>query len=340
METLLKEFKTELQEKLIELIWNQWCILGVQGNGNKKSSYWIDPEALILFTCSLGRREPRLFDEMLDWLNSFFGYINLQRLKSLSNTGYFTSKSVLNAIAFSIPESKWGMKINNSDKKQVDEPLFFFKDGKPMLPFGESDAVFKAHGYLRGKLLLRGYSKLFDPYNPSALLLSLRALFGTNARSEILLYLITHPGPAIVNSTQLSREIAFAQKTVQTILVNMSQSGYVQRNVLGRETMYSIRIELRDALLLNLSKPPVWLNWVNVYSFFDEVLGKLFKSDFDKLEQMLQVLELRLIIKKYIPVLNICGLKGIDFTEGPAEQDAFIDWFSKIMMKIVKRLLD
>ena len=47
----------------------------------------IDPEALLLFTCTLGRHEPRLFDEVLDWLQENGRFINILRLKRILGTG-------------------------------------------------------------------------------------------------------------------------------------------------------------------------------------------------------------------------------------------------------------
>lgn len=340
MDILLNEFKTVLQDKLIELIWNQWCIMGVQGNSDKKSRYWIDPEALILFTCSIGRREPRLFDEMLDWLNSNYSYINIPRLNSLVNANLLSGIKLLGAVAASIPKSKWETKIKGLKKNSTDEPLFFFKDGKPMQPFGESDAVFKKYGYLRGPINRRGYSMQFDLHNPSSLIMSLRAFLGVNARSEILLYLITHQGQMIVNPTQLAKEITFAQKTVQTVLMNMWQSGYIIRHLIGRETLYGLRQELKDALLLNVSKSPVWLNWVSIYTFFDDVFNKIFEPEFDQCEPVLQIFELREIIKKHSSNLSSCGLDETVYLGGPTDQSAFLDWFSNKILKIVNLLLE
>lgn len=43
-----------------------------------------DPEALILFTLQIGRRDPRLFDEVLDWVALNQKVLSLQRLRNLA----------------------------------------------------------------------------------------------------------------------------------------------------------------------------------------------------------------------------------------------------------------
>jgi hypothetical protein len=132
-----------------------------------------------------------------------------------------------------------------------------------------------------------------------------------------------------VNSTQLAKEITFAQKTVQTVLMNMWQSGYIIRHLIGRETFYGLRQELRDAMLINISTSPVWLNWVSIYTFLDNVFTKLFDPDFCVCEPMLHILELREIVKKHSSNLSSCGLDETVFFVGPTDQSAFLGWFFK-----------
>ena len=69
MEQSLKKFKGEFSNILLRWLWQKWCTLGVFGNVEPEKGQIIDPEALILLTCSVGRCDPRLFDEMMDWLS-------------------------------------------------------------------------------------------------------------------------------------------------------------------------------------------------------------------------------------------------------------------------------
>ena len=58
--------------------------MGLTANVTGSVHWAIDPEALILFTIEVARRDPRLFDEMLDWLTGNRRLLSLQRLRNLT----------------------------------------------------------------------------------------------------------------------------------------------------------------------------------------------------------------------------------------------------------------
>ena len=67
----------------LELLWSLWSELGVHGWERKHCGWWIDPEALIVFTATLDPANPRLRDEAMA---SCLGHRRLQsnvRIKSL-----------------------------------------------------------------------------------------------------------------------------------------------------------------------------------------------------------------------------------------------------------------
>ena len=68
----------------------------------------LDPEALLLATTSLGR-DPRLFDEVLDWLNTNGQFINLQRLQNLGQR--FGDLTVLRAMAAHLLKERHGSHV-------------------------------------------------------------------------------------------------------------------------------------------------------------------------------------------------------------------------------------
>jgi len=60
MNLLLREFRESFLDKLLDLLWRQWTALGVSGHAEGDTPWVIDPEALLLATCTFGRFEPRL----------------------------------------------------------------------------------------------------------------------------------------------------------------------------------------------------------------------------------------------------------------------------------------
>ena len=113
----LKTFKLEYQNLLLNFLWRQWSALGVAGQAGGEDAWIIDPEALLLFTCTLGRHEPRLFDEALDWLSENGRFINVMRLKRILLREKFAGERVLAAVAGILAKgteaTKWKMLANS-----------------------------------------------------------------------------------------------------------------------------------------------------------------------------------------------------------------------------------
>jgi hypothetical protein len=84
MESSLNNSKERLQARVLEFLWRQWSALGVAGSVAGHDFWIIDPEALLLVTTTFGRHDPRLFNEVLDWLNTNSQFVNLQRLQNLA----------------------------------------------------------------------------------------------------------------------------------------------------------------------------------------------------------------------------------------------------------------
>src|SRR5258708_9497978 len=124
----LKAFKQEYQNLLVNFLWRQWSALGVAGQPVGEDAWIIDPEALLLLTCTLGRHEPRLFDEMLDWLRENGRFINVMRLKRILQMEKFAGERILAAVAGVLAKgteaTKWKM-LANSVVPSASVEIFF-----------------------------------------------------------------------------------------------------------------------------------------------------------------------------------------------------------------------
>ena len=81
---LISELRDKVRREFLEFAWRQWAQVGLSANVTGFDRWAIDPEALILFTIEVARRDPRLFDEMLDWLVSNRRLLSMQRLRNLA----------------------------------------------------------------------------------------------------------------------------------------------------------------------------------------------------------------------------------------------------------------
>ncbi len=262
----LTSCRNTVLESLLDLVWSQWVTLGVPGHGSEAGNWMLDPEALVIFTCSLGRYEARVFDSMLEWLQVHQRLLNVQRLKTISARHGFFGKELLapiaNLISNPVNKARWErMGKANVDDRSVSEPLFRLKDGRPHPHTGITDASFERAGYLRAPVRMSRKSGFFDPHEPANLILKLRALFGNNSRCEVVAYLLTHPE---ANPTEMADATGYYSKTIYNTMTEMHLSGILNRRSRGRATLYSIDRGIW-ASFLGVGRVPGWIDWPRAF---------------------------------------------------------------------------
>src|ERR1700761_7383732 len=83
----ISELRDEVQGALASFLWDEWGQMGVSANTKRHDTWATDPEALLLLTFEVGRGEPRLFDEVLDWMLVNERLLSVQRLRNLAVDG-------------------------------------------------------------------------------------------------------------------------------------------------------------------------------------------------------------------------------------------------------------
>jgi DNA-binding MarR family transcriptional regulator len=311
MNQSLNEFRTLYLDKLLSFLWRQWFALGVAGYGDTEDNRVIDPEALLLFTFSIGRYDARLFDEVLDWLNTNGDFINIQRLKMIIRQEQFIGQSILPAVAELISQRhntlKWKGLIENTKQINSKESLFFLKDGKPMEQYGAPEPIFSKHGFNRGEIELKGKTQPVRTMHTTGLLFKLRALFGINARSEIILYLVTHDA---AHPSLIAREIYYSQKTVQDTLVDMVKSGLILIRPVGREKQYRLKTEDWVNFLGYKGERLQWVNWALLLKALEEIWLKLNQKELTGLNPIAQSSELRVLMQSVRAKIESAGFAG------------------------------
>jgi len=276
MKTSPDKFKEVFRQALLDLLWRQWTTLGVAGHAARESRV-IDPDALLLGTCVFGRQEPRLFDEMLDWLGVNGWCINVQRVRSLMKRCAYGCERVVASVAAlqarGAETAKWRRLSLCAEPLEAGtrlEPLFYLADGRPQPAFGRPEPHFERYGFHRGAVRLRGMSRTPNPDLPANLMFRLRALFGVNARADILAYLLTHDA---AHPPETARQMGYFPKTIQMTLAEMACSGNLHPVKLGREKHY--RLDLGEWGLLRAKDAVTasWPEWVGWPQFFATMAG-------------------------------------------------------------------
>jgi len=308
MKPLLIECKEKLRESMLNFLWRQWSALGVAGQSRSEDPWIIDPEALLLFTCTLGRHEPRLFDEVIHWLRANGSFINILRLKRILRTEQFAGGPVLAAIAGLMSKGadvlKWKNLSESASPTEPPEALFFAKSGQNLPTVGNPDPHFLRYGFRRGPLRLRSHSQGFRPAEPSNLMLQLRALFGINARCEVVLYLLTHEA---AHPSRIARDAYYFVRAVQNTLAEMSHSGVVQLRISGRAKHYWLKPESWATLLNRDTEFPKWITWPPLLSAMERIWLKLNDSRLMQFDPWLQSSVVRQLMIEVRPSIERSG---------------------------------
>ncbi len=194
-------FKQFYLNELLTFLWKQWSVFGVAGGTRVEKIDWIiDPEALLVFSLEITRYEPRLFDEILNWLIVNSKWIDIQRLRGIVKNKDKIVQQLSGAMAGFLAAKentyrrKWASFANEhvAENKNKKESLFITKEGKFYPTAQERSKSFSNYGFIREEVQI--YKKALEasvaPLCNVRILL--RALFSIGSRSECILYLLTH----------------------------------------------------------------------------------------------------------------------------------------------------
>ncbi len=263
MATSWTDFRESLRTGLLDLLWKEWSAIGVPGRNVASARSVVDPEALLLLTMTVGRHDPRLFDEVACWLRIHSDILNVQRLRNLIDTYGYEGASALVALVERKEKSpldlKWRRVVETFRKRAGEatpEPFFFLPDGSPMPAGPEKSPEFHRLGFLRSPLRIRDHFLPFPATGTPTLLLRLRALLGVTIRCELLCFLGASDE---IHPSGIARAAGCMKRTAQVTLAEMAASGMIQVRPATREKFYSIQKEgPLTALLCPEGVPTPW----------------------------------------------------------------------------------
>jgi hypothetical protein len=283
----------------------------VAGQWRGEDNRLIDPEALLLATTRFGRYDSRLMDEVVDWLSSNGKRINLLRLRRIHEEWPLADLRVLDAIGGLLAKQsamrKWAALSAPAPAGSEPEPLFTQADGRPLPVLQEPDPHFLRHGLLRDPIELRGMSQPPDPSRATNLLCCLRALFGVNARAEIIAWLLTHESG---HPAAIARDSGYFSKSVQHTLNEMEDSGHIRSRRDGREKIFWIKPGDWN-FLITWQQPsgfPRWVDWMPVFSAITTFIDALGEPGFGDAPEQIQSIQLRQALDAAMPALSRAGL--------------------------------
>ena len=342
MRNLLTDFRQELGEQILDLLWRQWTALGVSGHVRPWNGSVIDPDALLLFSCTAGRHDARLFDAMLSWLRANGRLINVQRIKRMMKEEVFAGEPVLASVAdvvsTSAEQAKWATLAGKAGRGEGDrEALFYVADGSPLPVVREPDPRFSAYGLLRDHYEEASDDMPFRPEAPGNLLLRLRALLGVNARCEILQFLLLNGRGS---PRAMARDCHYFPATVSKALAEMNQSGFLVSRTEGRRRFYRLVPDTWKSLFLDMSVSPGWVVWARLFSALEQVWLFLHRPGLAKEPALAQASALRRVLRRSaVDQFERCGFEFMFGDVSAHTGEALIPFFIERMQVILDHIV-
>lgn len=281
-----REFREALLEHLLSFLWRQWSALGVLGASSSEEEWIIDPEPLLVFSLEMARYEPRLFDEILSWLEVNGRWLDSARLRRIvQNRDEGTVRVVGAALQYALSqgdERKWKNLAGfckGLQKKQPAagalEPLFREKSGKahPLARGDTLDLNFSMFYMNRPQIKNLKKSREVPVNARTNLRFLLRAMYSTGAKSESLLYLLTHPDGG--RPRDIADSVGLFWLGIQQALVDMARSGLVLTKQKGKRVEYWLSHpkwwEFLSSGSYENAPQPKWLDWIAIFSALSSV---------------------------------------------------------------------
>jgi hypothetical protein len=306
-----KDFRDIFLDNILSFLWRQWSAIGVLGEARAREPWAMDPEALLVFTLEIGRYDPRLFDEVMDWLVTNGHWMDIQRLRGILRRSSDETCRLMGAVSEFLAsrgkERKWSnlAKLCYKNIPKNKETLFRLKN---ILKISgvirgrideDSDERFSKYGFSRFLLETSGKSREAIPTAESNIRFMLRALFGVGSRAECILYLLTHEAG---HPSEVAKAIGISVRGAQDALIELSKSGLVMTRIKGKrkiEYWLSQRQwwEFLSKGSIEEFRKPVWIDCIALFNALMKVWNTLLeigdtKSEYVKSSKLRDAMEL------------------------------------------------
>jgi hypothetical protein len=323
-------FRDSVTARLTAFAWDQWAQLGVFAPTNRRDQTAADPEALLLFTFEVGRSDPRLFDETLDWLLTNERLVSVQRLRNLcrGDDDRDLVESALSWVARQHPRSR---PTPRAREQRVREPRPLFYDVARQVR--EADEAFLAEGLLKPTTEPSRKSRPPDSDTPINLAFRMRHLFGLGTRAEVIRYLVTAP-VTDASALAIADAAAFAKRNVSEALTSLVASRIVTSYEHGNERRYYLDRAMWGQLLgFQHDTWPSYRDWPRLLGALRQVSRWLRDPTLEDITPYMLASNARTLIERLEPDLAPAGVAPMP---GPALQgegywESFVDTVERLL---------
>lgn len=300
----ISALRAQLTSALLDFAWAEWAQMGVLAAAPPPRPWAQDPEALLLLTLEAGRDDPRLFDEVLDWLVRNEPLVSVRRLRSLSD-GPEDERLAGAAMEWAARHRRpHGPVRDRAANDETTESLFHDTDLLGMRP----DPIFGAFGFVRPPAEPSGKSREPDLTAPINFAFRLRQLLGVGTRAEAVRFLLT----AEIESASVAEVAAssgYAKRNMQEALASLHAAGVAQLGTSGGEQRFAVD-RGRWAYLLGLVPDdiPSYRDWPRLLGALRRILRWLKRPDLEALSDYLRASQAADLLDEVRPELNRAGV--------------------------------
>jgi hypothetical protein len=299
----ISELRQDVQSHVAAFLWSQWAQMGVFATTNREDRWAADPEALLLLSFEVGREEPRLLDEVLDWLAVNERLISIQRLRNLARDD--EDRALIEAVVGWLGGRRRRARLEAREKEGGTtelEPFFRNSD----LPIDDPDPAFLAQGLLKPRFEPAGKSQAPDVLLPINFAFRLRLLLGIGARAEAMRVLLAIDAPR-TNIQAIAASTAYNKRNVQEAVSSLSVAGALDSFEVGNEQRFSAQRD-RWSRFLTLDHLPRHEDWVQVFAAYRKTLRWLVDPAREELSTYMLSSEARTLAEEVTPDLQFAGV--------------------------------
>jgi hypothetical protein len=263
----LQHLTNTFEEAMLSFVWRQWGQMGVSAPVGRRDAWCQDPEALLLFSLEVARREPRIFDEVLDWLGAYGSELMRQRLQNLLRDDPHANLPLVSAAMESAklpglipakgkvqppPHADWGAVFEGPHVRLAEVLLL--------------DPVFLAHDLRRPPFHRSSKSSPPSLSERVNFGFRLRAAFGPTTRAEVIRCLLLRPGREH-GTAEIAALTSLSRVGVHQALDAFARAGLCETAQKGRKDLiwWVEASRWREWLGVEPAEMPQWVDWVSVY---------------------------------------------------------------------------
>jgi hypothetical protein len=292
----------------LDCVWLQWRALGAQVAASGKAGWMVDPEALVLFSLTLTKRERRLWDVLASWAQTDAGVLSVQRTKNLRPGFPAAGNDRLAEFAFVAFQQGGDHRWRNLAGAQPGPPA-------------------------RPKRLIPTIRRGWDP---AALVVRLRLGLGVGLQADILSFLLSSHG-GWAGSRAIAEATGYSVYAVRRVAERMTEARLIDSTA-EKPLAYRADQQAWKGVLGLKQAPPAWRFWSQVYALVAELLVQSDQGDLEAPSSYLLSTRLRDLCDRHEAALRLGAISYSQARQYAGEE--FVEAFEEVLQNLKDWLME